>query len=83
MVGDSFSTYVGDEDSLVEEFDQYYAEGDPHYRRSPHVLEAMEMLLTVDRALDQTPFSAGNEHEKRTLVRQAIIDKANREFDDA
>lgn len=66
---------------LPERFDDQLADG-AGYSRSAEILEAMELLITVDRTLEELDYEFDSDASRRHFVRQAILEQARRESDE-
>lgn len=80
--GKTVGIWIGQQESLIDDFDEYFSRGETNYSRSLEIKEAMRFYLACQKALDETEFEFPNSHAERAWVRQAIIDAAQREFAD-
>lgn len=79
MSGKTVGIWIGEDEDLIERFDEELGTKEPKYSRSESIKDAMEFYLHIQDALDNSDLSFASERDKRMWIRQAIFDRARAE----
>ncbi len=79
MPGKTAGIWIGEDEDLIERFDEELGTKEPTYSRSESIKDSMEFYLHIQDALDDMDLTFPSERDKRMWIRQAIFDRARSE----
>ena len=77
--GGTTGIWFGEDDDLLDDFDDAFGTGQAQYSRSDEIRQAMRLRLAVADVLNQHGLTFETEQEQRMWVRQALLDRIRRE----
>lgn len=76
-MGDTTGIWFGDDESLLEEFDEHFSDRDgSDYSRSKRIKDAMRLALRIDAALESADADLDiGDHPTGAMCREAILEE--------